>query len=269
MKPENYIEQVIDIAKDAGETIRDIYQRGTFQRELKSDNTPVTSADLAAHHIITSALIILTPDIPVLSEEDADIPLAEREGWQRYWLVDPLDGTGEFIAGSGDFSVIIALVEHNRPIMGVVYVPMTEVCYYAIAGLGAYKRHGRSELRINSRYIETDDESLRLAVSRRQDPQSVIKLFHRHKHCELVTLGGAALKSCLVAEGRADCYVRIGPTGEWDTGAAQIIIEEAGGEIMDLELQPLSYNERESLENPNFIVVGAPHLEWDKILVGE
>ncbi|WOT05174.1 3'(2'),5'-bisphosphate nucleotidase CysQ [Shewanella youngdeokensis] len=267
MKPESYIDQVIEIATRAGIQIRDIYQTGNFEREIKSDNTPVTSADIAAHNIISQALAELTPDIPVLSEEDADITLAERESWPRYWLVDPLDGTGEFIAGSGDFSVIIALVEHNRPIVGVVYAPMTEVCYYAIAGLGAYKRVKGHDTRIMSRQIDLKDDSpLRLAVSRRQDPQSVIKLFNLNKHCELVVLGGAALKSCLVAEGRADCYVRIGPTGEWDTGAAQIIAEEAGGQIMDLALQPLTYNERESLENPNFIVVGAPHLAWDQIL---
>ncbi|WP_299795563.1 3'(2'),5'-bisphosphate nucleotidase CysQ [uncultured Shewanella sp.] len=270
MRPEEYIEQVIDIAVQAGSEIRNIYLNGSFDKEVKSDNTPVTSADIAAHNSITSALKALTPDIPVLSEEDADIPFSQREQWDRYWLVDPLDGTGEFIAGSGDFSVIIALVEHNRPIMGVVYAPMTEVCYYAIAGLGAYKRDENSEVRIVSRQLaDSAEPPLKLAVSRRQDPQSVLKLFNQPRHCELIVLGGAALKSCLIAEGKADCYVRIGPTGEWDTGAAQIIIEEAGGQIMDLELQPLSYNERESLENPNFIVVGSPHLEWDKILINE
>ncbi|GIU45116.1 3'(2'),5'-bisphosphate nucleotidase CysQ [Shewanella algidipiscicola] len=270
MKPEECVEQVIAIAVEAGMAIKDIYLEGSFDKEIKADNTPVTSADLAAHQIITAALTQLTPDIPVLSEEDADIPLSERVDWPRYWLVDPLDGTGEFIAGSGDFSVIIALVEHNRPIMGIVYVPMTEVIYYAIAGLGAYKRSNKGEQRIASRQLTLDDShSLRLAVSRRQDPQSVLKLLNQPKHCELVVLGGAALKSCLVAEGRADCYVRIGPTGEWDTGAAQIIVEEAGGQIMDLELQPLSYNERESLENPNFIVVGSTHLPWDELLVSE
>ncbi|MCL1067782.1 3'(2'),5'-bisphosphate nucleotidase CysQ [Shewanella olleyana] len=267
MKPEEIIEQVITIATEAGQKIHDIYVKGDFDREIKSDNTPVTSADLAANEIICAGLAALTPDIPILSEEAADIPFSERAEWQRYWLVDPLDGTGEFIAGSGDFSVIIALVEHNRPVMGVVYVPMTKVCYYAIAGLGAYKRDSKNEVRIMSRQIESIEESgLKLAVSRRQDPQSVLKLLSHPKSCELVVLGGAALKSCLVAEGRADCYVRLGPTGEWDTGAAQIILEEAGGSLMDINLQPMSYNERETLENPNFIVVGSPSLAWDDIL---
>lgn len=270
MKPEELIDAVISIATDAGIAIRDIYLKGSFERELKSDNTPVTTADLTAHRLICERLSALTPDIPILSEEAADIPLATRQTWQRYWLVDPLDGTSEFIAGSGDFSVIIALVEHYRPVMGVVYAPMTQVCYYAIAGLGAYKRTDKQEVRICSRPIlHREQVSLRLAVSRRQDPQSVLTLFHHPNHCELVVMGGAALKSCLVAEGRADCYVRVGPTGEWDTGAAQIIVEEAGGQLMDIELQPLTYNERDTLENPNFIVVGAPNLAWDKILIGE
>ncbi|MEZ9368668.1 3'(2'),5'-bisphosphate nucleotidase CysQ [Shewanella sp. 10N.286.51.B2] len=267
MKPEEVIEQVISIATEAGQKIRDIYLKGDFDREIKSDNTPVTSADLAANEIICTELAKLTPDIPILSEEAADIPFNERSEWPRYWLVDPLDGTGEFIAGSGDFSVIIALVEHNRPVMGIVYVPMTNVCYYAIAGLGAYKRDANNEVRISSKPLTDINESgLRLAVSRRQDPQSVLKLLSHPSSCELVVLGGAALKSCLVAEGRADCYVRLGPTGEWDTGAAQIILEEAGGALMDINLQPLTYNERETLENPNFIVVGSPSLPWDDIL---
>ncbi len=270
MNPEDYIDPAIAIAVEAGAAIKDIYLKGTFEKEVKSDNTPVTSADITAHQIITSALKELTPDIPILSEEDANIAFEQREQWQRYWLVDPLDGTGEFIAGSGDFSVIIALVEHNRPVMGIVYVPMTEVIYYAIAGLGAYKRSEKGEVRLRSRQLTLDEApSLRLAVSRRQDPHCVLKLFNRPNHCELIVLGGAALKSCLVAEGRADCYVRIGPTGEWDTGAAEIILEEAGGQVMDLTLQPLTYNERETLENPNFIVVGAPALPWDELLISE
>lgn len=153
MKPEEYVEQAISIAIEAGEAIKGIYLEGSFDKEVKSDNTPVTSADIAAHEIISSQLSSLTPEIPVLSEEDADIPFSERADWQRYWLVDPLDGTGEFIAGSGDFSVIIALVEHNRPIMGIVYVPMTGVVYYAVAGLGAYKRSSKGEVRIASKQL--------------------------------------------------------------------------------------------------------------------
>ncbi|MDF0534564.1 3'(2'),5'-bisphosphate nucleotidase CysQ [Shewanella yunxiaonensis] len=266
MKPEEMLEQVIEVAIEAGKMIRGIYQQGSFKRELKDDLTPVTSADIAAHELITSRLTTLTPEIPVLSEEASDIPLAERAQWSSYWLVDPLDGTGEFIAGSGDFSVIIALVEHNRPVLGVVYAPMTEQCYFAVAGHGAYKRSHGQQQRIHSRQLHSQEPTLRLAISRRQDPAKVLRLFRQPDNCELLPLGGAALKSCLVAEGRADCYVRVGPTGEWDTGAAQIIIEEAGGKLLDTTLQPLTYNERDTLENPNFIVMGAPDLAWDQIL---
>ncbi|MBB1271103.1 3'(2'),5'-bisphosphate nucleotidase CysQ [Shewanella sp. SR44-3] len=267
MKPEHIIEAAIKIAKMGGEAIRGIYLQGDYQREIKSDNTPVTSADLASNDIICQQLSLLTPDIPILSEEAADIPLAVRSQWQRYWLVDPLDGTGEFIAGSGDFSVIIALIENNRPVMGIVYAPMTQICYYAIAGKGAFKRDSEGEQQIHSKLMSSlQTDKLRFAVSRRQDPQAVLNLFDSQADAELVIMGGAALKSCLVAEGKADCYVRLGPTGEWDTGAAQIIIQEAGGNLMDLALQPLSYNLRESLENPNFMVVGSPHLAWDELL---
>ncbi|QIR13168.1 3'(2'),5'-bisphosphate nucleotidase CysQ [Shewanella aestuarii] len=269
MKPEDVLEQAIEIAIEAGKKIRQIYIEGDFKREIKSDNTPVTSADLAAHNIICSRLAELTPDIPILSEEDADVPLSERQTWSTYWLVDPLDGTGEFIAGSGDFSVIIALVEHNRPIMGIVYAPMTEVCYFAIAGLGAYKRDPQGELRISSTQLDEQQQGhLRIAVSRRQDPQKVLRLFNDPTTCDLVVLGGAALKSCLVAEGQADCYVRLGPTGEWDTGAAQIIVEEAGGALVDIDLHPMTYNERDTLENPNFIVVGTENIAWNALVVG-
>lgn len=270
MKPEELIDAAIDIATQAGKVIRKIYEEGSFEREIKADNTPVTSADLAAHNLICDSLKQLTPNIPILSEEDADIPFEIRKNWDRYWLVDPLDGTGEFIAGSGDFSVIIALVEKNKPTIGIVYAPMSRICYYAIAGHGAFKRDAYGETRLASTHLKDSQASqLRLAVSRRQDPQSILKLLHQPKHCELVVLGGAALKSCLVAEGKADCYVRVGPTGEWDTGAAQVIVAEAGGAIMDLTLAPLSYNERETLENPNFMVVGAPSLPWDQILLQE
>ena len=267
MQTEQLIEPVISIAIDAGKKIQEIYLNGNFEKKTKSDNTPVTSADLASHQIIMSSLAMLTPDIPIISEEGASIPLSERSHWARYWLVDPLDGTREFISGSDDFSVIIALIEHNRPIVGIVYAPMTETCYYAIAGLGAYKRSSDGEVRISSHHINNAEHpALRLAVSRSQDPQSVLSLFNQPHECELVLKGGAALKTCLVAEGAADCYIRIGPTGEWDTGAAQIIVEEAGGALMDIELQPMSYNERETMENPNFIAVGAPSLPWDDIL---
>lgn len=266
-QPQTLVEDVIAIANEAGQAIKDIYTSGNFEKEVKQDETPVTSADLSAHQIICNGLTKLTPSIPILSEEGGNIPLVERQKWQHYWLVDPLDGTGEFIAGSGDFSVLIALVENNRPVMGVVYVPMTEVSYFAISGQGAFKRQNGINHQIHTEQKEwSDDLPIKVAVSRRQNPNSVLKLFDDEHTYELIYLGGAALKSCLVAEGRAHCYVRIGPTGEWDTAAAQVIIEEAGGKVMDVHLQPLTYNKRETLENPDFIVVGQPKINWKQLL---
>ncbi|RYV03694.1 3'(2'),5'-bisphosphate nucleotidase [Shewanella sp. OPT22] len=265
--PQALLEEVITIATQAGQAIKEIYLSGRFEKQVKQDETPVTSADLAAHQIICDGLTKLTPNIPILSEEAANIPFSEREQWEQYWLVDPLDGTGEFIAGSGDFSVLVALVQNNKPIMGIVHVPMTENSYYAISGQGAFKRENGEDSRIHTEQQEWHDNlPLRVAVSRRQDPQSVLKLFDDVHVYELIRLGGAALKSCLVAEGQAHCYVRVGPTGEWDTGAAQVIIEEAGGKVMDINLQPLTYNERETLENPDFIVVGQPQMNWEQLL---
>lgn len=258
---------VISIARSAGQLILDIYENKSYESFVKSDETPVTSADLAAHKLVTERLIELTPDIPVLSEEAANIGLETRETWQRYWLVDPLDGTQEFIARSGDFATVIALVEHNRPVMGVVYGPVSGVTYYAYQGKGAWKIPDMSEsLRIYSHKHELAGQSIAIAISRRQDINLITQRLSHQWNYDLIPLGSAALKACLVAEGAVDCYLRLGPTGEWDTAATQCIVEEAGGRILNTQLDPLSYNERDTLENPNFIVLGDADLPWDEIL---
>lgn len=259
--------EVISIARSAGQLILDIYENKSYEAFTKLDDTPVTSADLAAHKLVTKRLKELTPDIPVLSEEAADISLATRETWQRYWLVDPLDGTQEFIARSGDFATVIALVEHHQPVMGVVYAPVSGVTYYAYKGKGAWKIPDMSEnLRIHTHKHELSGQSIAIAISRRQDINRITQRLSAHWDYELVPLGSAALKACLVAEGAVDCYLRLGPTGEWDTAATQCIVEEAGGRILNTQLAPLSYNERDTLENPNFIVLGDADLPWDEIL---
>ncbi|CAE6880150.1 3'(2'),5'-bisphosphate nucleotidase CysQ [Vibrio sp. B1FLJ16] len=259
--------QVIEIARSAGQLILDIYQKKQYEEYTKSDETPVTSADIAAHKLITKRLSELTPDIPVLSEEAADISLEQRAQWQRYWLVDPLDGTQEFIARSGDFATIIALVDNNQPTMGVVYGPVSGVTYYAYSGKGAWKIPDMSEsVRIRTHKHEQPGQSIAIAISRRQDINRITSRMSSAWNYELIPLGSAALKACLVAEGAVDCYLRLGPTGEWDTAATQCIVEEAGGRILSTKLEPLSYNERETLENPNFIVLGDEALPWDNIL---
>ncbi len=259
--------QIIEIARSAGQLILDIYQKKQYEEYTKSDETPVTSADIAAHKLITERLRELTPDIPVLSEEAADISLEQRAQWQRYWLVDPLDGTQEFIARSGDFATIIALVDNNQPTMGVVYGPVSGVTYYAYSGKGAWKIPDMSEsVRVKTHKHENPGQSIAIAISRRQDINRITSRMSSAWNYELIPLGSAALKACLVAEGAVDCYLRLGPTGEWDTAATQCIVEEAGGRILNTHLEPLSYNERETLENPNFIVLGDEALPWDDIL---
>lgn len=259
---------VIDIARKAGQLILDIYETKQYQAYTKDDETPVTSADLAAHKLITEALKELTPEIPVLSEEDADISLKHRAHWHRYWLVDPLDGTQEFIARSGDFATIIALVENNHPVMGVVYGPVSGVTYYAYQGKGAWKIPEMGEsVKIYTHKHEFDKQSIAIAISRRQNINRITNCMSADWNYELIPLGSAALKACLVAEGAVDCYLRLGPTGEWDTAATQCIVEQAGGRILSTRLDPLSYNERDTFQNPNFIVLGDADLPWDEILV--
>ncbi|EJU9971295.1 3'(2'),5'-bisphosphate nucleotidase CysQ [Vibrio alginolyticus] len=259
--------QVIEIARSAGQMILEIYEKKQYEAYTKSDETPVTSADIAAHKFITERLSDLTPDIPVLSEEDADINLEQRAQWERYWLVDPLDGTQEFIARSGDFATIIALVDNNRPTMGVVYGPVSGVTYYAYNGKGAWKIPDMSDsVKIHTHKHEQPEQSIAIAISRRQDINRITNRMSSAWNYDLIPLGSAALKACLVAEGAVDCYLRLGPTGEWDTAATQCIVEEAGGRILSTQLEPLSYNERETLENPNFIVLGDADLPWNEIL---
>ncbi|BBM65946.1 3'(2'),5'-bisphosphate nucleotidase CysQ [Vibrio alfacsensis] len=259
--------QVIEIARSAGQLILDIYEKKQYEAYTKSDETPVTSADIAAHKLIVERLSELTPDIPVLSEEAADISLEQREKWERYWLVDPLDGTQEFIARSGDFATIIALIDNNKPTMGVVYGPVSGVTYYAYSGKGAWKIPDMSEsVKIYTHKHEQPGQNIAIAISRRQDINRITNRMSSAWNYDLIPLGSAALKACLVAEGAVDCYLRLGPTGEWDTAATQCIVEEAGGRILSTQLKPLSYNERETLENPNFIVLGDADLPWHEIL---
>ncbi|MEF1254438.1 MULTISPECIES: 3'(2'),5'-bisphosphate nucleotidase CysQ [unclassified Vibrio] len=263
----HHLPAVIEIARSAGQLILDIYEKKEYEEYTKSDETPVTSADIAAHKLIVEKLSDLTPNIPVLSEEAADISLEKRSQWNCYWLVDPLDGTQEFIARSGDFATIIALVENHKPVMGVVYGPVSGVTYYAYQGKGAWKIPDLSEsVRIKAHQHDGKASPIAIAISRRQDINRITNRMSSSWNYDLIPLGSAALKACLVAEGAVDCYLRLGPTGEWDTAATQCIVEEAGGRILSTLLEPLSYNERDTLENPNFIVLGDESLPWDEIL---
>jgi len=228
--------------------------------DYKSDNTPVTTADIAAHNVIVDELQKLNPCLPVLSEESDGIPFEERHGWASYWLVDPLDGTREFLRRNGEFSVNIALIHENRPIAGVIVAPVLDIAYFATQGSGSYKQVGDEQAK--AIHVRTAPQPVTVAKSRSPSVGPRLKYFldGLGEHDEIPM--GSALKSCLVAEGVADIYARLGPTGEWDTAAAQCIVEEAGGYIRDVNSRNLTYNERESLINPAFLVFGDDQIDW-------
>ncbi|MDO6720439.1 3'(2'),5'-bisphosphate nucleotidase CysQ [Psychrosphaera sp. 1_MG-2023] len=257
----------IDIATSAGEAIMDFFVKGDFEEFSKDDESPVTSADYAANEIVMAALTTLTPDIPIMSEETEHLALKDRKDWQLYWLVDPLDGTQEFVAGRSDFAVNIALIKNGQPVLGVVHVPVTKTTYWACKGHGTFKIQNGESQKIKAKPINREEPYLRVAISRVQTLDTITKYIKPDIPIEFVSLGSCALKSCLVAEGTADIYIRVGPTGEWDTGAPQIIVEEAGGCIIDSEFGELTYNLRESFLNPDFMVTSDSKFDWTSVIV--
>lgn len=257
--PGDLLQPVIAIAREAGTQILNVYNRH-FDVTVKDDRSPLTEADVAAHETIVAGLKRLTPELPVLSEESASIPFTERSRWQRYWLVDPLDGTREFIKRNGEFTVNIALIDAHRPVLGVIYVPVSDATYYAAAGKGAFRQEaGGKPFAIRSN--RWPGGKVIVAGSRSHRGDSLDTLLERLGDYEIISMG-SSLKSCLVAEGKAHIYPRFGPTSEWDTAAAQCIVEEAGGRLVDLAMQPLRYNAKESLLNPSFFVYGDPKQDW-------
>jgi len=259
----DWLQPVTEIAKEAGERILEIY--GTdFAVEHKDDRSPLTAADLAANQTIVSRLAELTPEIPILSEESATVPFEERKHWHCYWLIDPLDGTREFVKRNGEFTVNIALIKEHRPVMGIVYVPVSGLTYYACSGAGAYKRHpGQDDQRIQARKLTNGP--VVVAGSRSHRGDSLNRFLENIGDYEIISMG-SSLKICLVAEGTADIYARLGPTSEWDTAAAQCVVEEAGGFVTELTMQPLPYNTKESILNPQFLVFGDDGRDWSKYL---
>lgn len=247
------LDPALDVAIEAGRKILEIYESG-FEVVRKSDQTPVTEADFAASRIIEEGLAALTPSLPVLTEESEQVDAKQRQQWRQFWLVDPLDGTQEFINKTGEFTVNIALIEDDKPILGIVYAPAMGLYYYACRGHGAYKRIATEQPRaIQVRQWQGGKVVIACGHSRcGTQLQGLLKQFDEY---EVITLG-SALKSCWVAEGKADIYARFGPTSEWDTAAAQCIVEEAGGSITDTQLEPLCYNCGDDLLNPHFIVSG-------------
>jgi len=256
------INDIRRIAAEAGEAIMKTYD-GPAEIETKEDDSPLTQADRAAHDCIVAALEQLTPDIPVLSEESEGIPTEERLGWKRFWLVDPLDGTKEFIKKTGQFTVNIALIENGEPTLGVVLAPASDLEYFAARGNGAFKRLGQAEPQ-PIKISEADKAKLRIVASRDHAGPKVAAMLEQLPDAELVSMG-SSLKFCLVAEGAADLYPRFVPTMEWDTGAAQCILEQAGGAVCTLDGYRLAYG-REDLRNPSIIAAGHPTIDWKSLL---
>ena len=257
--PHSLLAAVIAMAAEAGRAILEVYGED-FEVQHKEDRSPLTQADLASHRIIRDALAELTPDTPLLSEESAGIAFAERAAWTEYWLVDPLDGTKEFVSRNGEFTVNIALVRGHEPVLGVVHVPVSGVTYTGVAGAGAMRqRPGQDATPI--RVQRPCAEPVRVVGSRSHANPELERYLAALGDYELVSMG-SSLKFCLVAEGAADFYPRLGPTSEWDTAAAHAVVVAAGGRIVMLDGRPLQYNRKSSYLNPEFLVIADPERDW-------
>lgn len=247
-------EAVIAIAHEAALRIMDVYTQD-FAVTWKADASPVTAADMAAHEHISSRLAELTPDIPVLSEESADIAAAERQGWPRLWLVDPLDGTREFIKKNGEFSVNIALIENHIATWGVIVSPAHGFIYYGGPQHGAWRRAHLGGISQPLQSRRPYAQPLQVAASRSHGDARTQELIASLGDVEVIRLG-SSLKFCHLADGRLDLYARFGPTSEWDTAAGQAILEGAGGALIDLQGRPFRYNARDTLLNGDFLAAG-------------
>ncbi len=261
--PGHLIKPLVDIATQAGEAILAIYNTH-FSVETKEDASPLTAADKASHQTIVSALEKLTPDIPILSEESAVIDWAERSAWPEYWLIDPLDGTKEFIKRNGEFTVNIALIQEHKAVLGIVYAPVLRRCFYGYKNGGAFEHTAAGDIRpiMAARTVQSP---LRVVGSRSHRGELLDAYLARLGDHVMVPMG-SSLKLCLVATGEADLYPRLGPTSEWDTAAAQAVVECAGGQVTNLDGQPLMYNTKASLLNPHFLVFGDSSRKWTAYL---
>ena len=247
------------LASEAGQAILCVYA-SSFTVAEKDDRSPLTQADLQSEQVILAGLRRLAPEIPVLSEESARAPYSRRAAWDWLWVVDPLDGTKEFVQRNGEFTVNIALVHQHRPVLGVVHAPVLERDYYAAEGIGAF----RSDATAAGQPIHVAPRGpgpVRIVGSRSHRGSSLDIFLARVGPHEFVEVG-SSLKMCLVAEGLADVYPRMGPTSEWDTAAGQCIAEQAGGQVLCLDGEPLSYNKGDDVLNPNFVVIADPGTDW-------
>ena len=253
------LDRLVDISRRAGVAILDWYD-GDMGITQKADNSPLTRADLASHKLIDAELTRLWPEIPVLSEESADIPWKTRRNWRQYWLVDPLDGTKEFINRNGEFTVNIALINDHQPVLGVVHVPVTDISYFGARDADAWRQHATAKAERITIRRPAADPAVIVGSRSHANPELESQLARLGPH-ELTSMG-SSLKFCHVAEGLADFYPRLGPTSEWDTAAAQAVVEAAGGQVVKTDGAPLAYNSKEIYLNPHFFVIGDPERDW-------
>lgn len=251
-------QEINQVARASGHIIREYFQ-SSYNIDIKDDKSPVTTADLAANDHIEQQLDTLTPDIPRISEESDNTSYEVRRHWETFWLIDPLDGTREFIKNRPDFTVNIALIHQNRPILGSIYLPMSDQLYYATEGSSAY-RCDQADAPILITVTANTHPTPRICGSRAHHNKLMQTFLDNVGEHELIARG-SSIKSCLVADGSADIYPRFGPTWEWDTAAAQCIIEQSGGHLTTLDMNALSYN-KESLLNPSFLAFGNKNTDW-------
>ena len=259
----NLLNTAVIAALEAGKVILEIYHSGEFDVEIKGDNSPLTKADKASHNVIMTYLE--STDIPVLSEEGRDISYQERKGWKQLWIVDPIDGTKEFIKRNGEFTVNIALIKDQRPLIGVIFVPVTGVLYFSSSEIGAFKISVNLDdynveallTKADKLPLQREDKTFTIVASRsHMSPETesyVQEMRDKHGAVNLISKG-SSLKLCMVAEGQADCYPRFAPTMEWDTAAGQAICEHSGFEVLDWKTKESMLYNREELLNNWFLV---------------
>lgn len=261
---EELLDTVAAIAETAGHSILEVYQT-EFAVDAKADASPITEADRRAHEVIQGGLAALPEERPILSEEARAVPWEVRRHWQEYWLVDPLDGTKEFVQRNGQFTVNIALVRNNRPVLGVVHVPVSGITYAGIVGRHAWRRaRGGEQQPIGVRAVPAEGP-VQVVGSRSHRGPDLDGYLERLGAHEMVPMG-SSLKFCVVAEGAADVYPRLGPTSEWDTAAAEAVLSAAGGRVVTSSGQPMVYNKGPDLLNPWFIASGGDPRDWTRYL---
>ena len=252
------IEEIKSLARNAGAAILEVY--GTeFSVDTKDDSSPLTEADRRSNAVILEGLTRLYPDIPVISEEARTLPYEERRDWDQFWLVDPLDGTKEFIKRNGEFTVNIALIENAEPTLGVVHAPALDYTIWGQRGVGAALREGNEDIGVQTRRPAI--APLRVAASRSHLDDKTAAAIARMGDTERRGMG-SSLKFCKIAEGSTDVYLRFGPTSEWDTAAGQCVLEAAGGVVLGMDGQSFRYGRKESLLNPEFLALGDADLPW-------